>query len=258
MTIYIGILSVACYAVALLYCAKPATAGKVQVAAGAGVACHFVYIGLCTARVGGVDFGFFNMASIVSSVIVLLLVVNRRLAIAKLGIVVLPVAMLMVVLTLLVPYSSRILPGISWQMSVHIFSGVIAFSLLSIAACQAIFLSCQDMQLKRHPPNKIIAGLPPLQTMEYLLFQTISAGLLFLTVSLAGGFFFIDNLFAQHLAHKTLLSILAWFIFGALLCGRFLQGWRGQTAVQWTLIGFTMLLLAYFGSKLVLELILDR
>jgi ABC-type uncharacterized transport system permease subunit len=80
----------------------------------------------------------------------------------------------------------------------------------------------------------------------------------FLTISLISGFIFIENLFAQHLVHKTVLSILAWLIFSSLLLGRSLYGWRGQIAIQWTLIGFVSLLLAYFGSKLVLELILHR
>jgi ABC-type uncharacterized transport system permease subunit len=86
----------------------------------------------------------------------------------------------------------------------------------------------------------------------------IGAGLLFLTLSLVSGFIFIEDLFAQHLAHKTILSIVAWISFSGLLLGRIKYGWRGQTAVKWTLTGFILLLLAYFGSKLVLELILQR
>jgi ABC-type uncharacterized transport system permease subunit len=86
----------------------------------------------------------------------------------------------------------------------------------------------------------------------------LATGIVFLTVSLTSGFIFIENLFAQHLVHKTVLSILAWIIFTGLLIGRSRYGWRGQTAIQWTLIGFILLLLAYFGSKLVLELILHR
>jgi ABC-type uncharacterized transport system permease subunit len=94
--------------------------------------------------------------------------------------------------------------------------------------------------------------------MEYLLFQMLTTGIVFLTLSLASGFLFIEDLFAQHLVHKTVLSILAWIIFTGLLIGRSRYGWRGQTAIRWTLIGFALLLLAYFGSKLVLELILHR
>jgi ABC-type uncharacterized transport system permease subunit len=86
----------------------------------------------------------------------------------------------------------------------------------------------------------------------------IGTGLFFLTVSLGSGFIFIEDLFAQHLVHKTVLSIIAWIIFSGLLVGRMRYGWRGKTAIQWTLIGFVLLLLAYFGSKLVLELILKK
>lgn len=92
--------------------------------------------------------------------------------------------------------------------------------------------------------------------MESLLFQMIGTGMVFLSVSLISGFIFIKDLFAQHLAHKTILSILAWIIFSSLLYGRIRFGWRGKTAAKWTLAGFVLLLLAYFGSKFVLELIL--
>jgi len=146
----------------------------------------------------------------------------------------------------------------NWAMSTHILTSIIAFSLLNIAALQAILLAIQDQQLKSHPPKRFIQSLPPLQTMESLLFQMLGTGIVFLTISLVSGFLFIEDLFAQHLVHKTVLSILAWVIFTCLLIGRSRYGWRGQTAIQWTLIGFVLLLLAYFGSKLVLELILHR
>jgi ABC-type uncharacterized transport system permease subunit len=153
---------------------------------------------------------------------------------------------------------TQLLITYNWAMSAHILTSIIAFSLLNIAALQAILLAIQDQQLKRHPPKCFIQSLPPLQTMEALLFQMLGAGIVFLTISLISGFLFIEDLFAQHLVHKTVLSLLAWVIFSGLLIGRSRYGWRGQTAIQWTLIGFVLLLLAYFGSKLVLELILHR
>ena len=79
-----------------------------------------------------------------------------------------------------------------------------------------------------------------------------------LSASLASGFYFLEDMFAQKLAHKTVLSILAWFAFGVLLWGRWRFGWRGRTAIRWTLTGFGVLALGYFGSKAVLELILAR
>jgi ABC-type uncharacterized transport system permease subunit len=146
----------------------------------------------------------------------------------------------------------------SWQMSVHVFSSIIAFSLLNIAALQAILLAIHDQQLRRHHPRRLMLVLPPLQAMEVLLFQIIAAGVFFLTLSLLSGFIFVEDLFAQHLVHKTVLSIFAWIIFSALLVGRLRYGWRGSVAIHWTLAGFVLLLMAYFGSKMVMELILNR
>jgi len=143
-------------------------------------------------------------------------------------------------------------------MSAHILASIIAFSLLNIAALQAILLAIQNQQLKSHPPKRYIQSMPSLQSMESLLFQMIGAGLFFLSISLASGFIFLEDLFAQHLAHKTFFSMLAWLIFSGLLIGRSRYGWRGRTAIKWTLLGFLFLLLAYFGSKLVMEIILHR
>jgi ABC-type uncharacterized transport system permease subunit len=90
------------------------------------------------------------------------------------------------------------------------------------------------------------------------MFQLIGAGLVLLTLSLITGFLFLEDMFAQHLAHKTILSLLAWLVFAILLLGRYRSGWRGRIAIRWTLGGFISLMLAYFGSKMVLELILNR
>lgn len=79
-----------------------------------------------------------------------------------------------------------------------------------------------------------------------------------LTLSLGTGFIFIEDIFAQHLAHKTTLSCLAWLVFLTLIVGRVRFGWRGQTAIKWSLGGFSFLILAYYGSKFVLELILSN
>jgi ABC-type uncharacterized transport system permease subunit len=176
----------------------------------------------------------------------------------KLGIAVYPLAAILLGLDMVFPEKNHPLVTHNWEMSTHIFTSIIAFSLLNIAALQAILLAVQEQQLRRHKPKQLMLALPPLQAMETLLFQMIAAGLFFLTVSLLSGFVFIDDLFAQHLVHKTVLSIFAWFIFSALLIGRLRYGWRGKSAIKWTLIGFVLLLLAYFGSKLVLELILKK
>ncbi|MGD9407447.1 MAG: cytochrome c biogenesis protein CcsA, partial [Gammaproteobacteria bacterium] len=69
---------------------------------------------------------------------------------------------------------------------------------------------------------------------------------------------FVDNVFAQHLVHKTVLSIIALLVFGVLLLGRWRFGWRGRKAIHWTLVGYGLLVLGYFGSRFVLEVLLQR
>lgn len=220
---------------------------------------HIFYIGLIFLQSNRFNFSFFSAASMISALIVLLLLLaSLTKPVEKLGIAIFPLAAIMLALETLFPDKTYSLQQYNWQMSIHIFSSIIAFSLLNIAALQAILLAIQEKQLRKHPPKKFILNLPALQTMELLLFQMISLGLIFLSVSLLSGILFIEDLFAQHLVHKTVLSIIAWLIFSALLIGRWRYGWRGQTAVHFTISGFALLLLAYFGSKLVLEIILHR
>ncbi|AOS98503.1 Inner membrane protein YpjD [Microbulbifer aggregans] len=147
---------------------------------------------------------------------------------------------------------------LSAGVAVHALLSISAYALLTLATLQAIYLYYQNQQLHNHRPGAISRFLPPLQTMESLLFGLIAFGQLLLTASLITGFLFLDDLFAQHLVHKTTLSILAWLLYSILLWGHWKWGWRGNTAVRWTLAAFAALLLAYFGSKLVLEVILQR
>lgn len=261
-TTLIGLFSILSYAIATLLIGKEILGGKqhggsMQLAwLGAGL--HSLYTVLNVQNNEGFNFSFFSTASLAALVIsLLLLFAALDKPVAKLGMLIFPVAAAMLLLDISYPTRPHPLISHNWQMSTHILTSILAFSLLNIAALQAILLAIQDQQL-RHHPKRLMLALPPLQAMESLLFQMIATGLLFLTASLVSGFFFIEDLFAQHLVHKTVLSILAWIIFSALLFGRARYGWRGQSAIQWTLIGFTSLLLAYFGSKMVLELILKK
>ena len=145
---------------------------------------------------------------------------------------------------------------VSGEIVVHILLSILAYSLLIIATLQAVLLAYQDYQLRHKHPTGPIRLLPPLQTMEALFFDMLWAGELLLTLSIVTGFLFLDNMFAQHLAHKTVLSLLAWVIYATLLIGHWRLGWRGYTAIRWALGGFIALMLAYFGSKFVLEIIL--
>ena len=146
----------------------------------------------------------------------------------------------------------------SAHITAHIFTAVIAFVVLSIAGVYAVCIALIDHLLRSHSLNKLVRTLPALDTLETLLFHLIKVGLAVLTISLVTGLVFVNDLFGQHLAHKTILSIFAWLIFALLLWGRWKRGWRGRVAVRMTLAGIALLLLSYFGSKLVLEIILER
>lgn len=141
-------------------------------------------------------------------------------------------------------------------VQVHVFLSLLSYAVLALAAAQAALVSIQRHFLHRHKPGGFMRALPPLDTTEELLFTLLTAGFCLLSLSLVSGFFFLENMFHQHLVHKTVLSCIAWAIFGLLLFGRWKFGWRGKKAVYLTLAGFAMLILAYFGSKLVLEVVL--
>ena len=201
---------------------------------------------------------FFSMLSLVFLVISLLFYISSfSQAIEALAVIVFPCAAVAVSLNIgnALPVANASV--LDTPLQIHIIFSILSYGLLTVAAFQAVFLSIQEKQLHNRQPSTLINCLPPLQLMEILLFRVLSLGLFLLTFALATGFIFLDDIFAQHLAHKTLLSILAWLVFATLLWGRHYLGWRGQQAVKWTHAGYISLMLAYFGSKFVLQLLLS-
>jgi len=139
---------------------------------------------------------------------------------------------------------------------IHVIISLISYSILCLTAAQSLIVKLQEKKLQANQPIGIIASLPSLDVMDKLLFKLLALGVLFLSISLISGLIFLEDIFSQHLAHKTILSILAWFIFISLIIGRKIYGWRGSNAASITLIGFFILFLSYFGTKTVLEIIL--
>lgn len=206
------------------------------------------------------NFSLLHAMSLVMLITNLLIIITAALRpVEQLGIVTFPLTAIILVLGEAFPEPLRSLHHSSPGMTIHVLSSLVAFSFLGIASIQGILLLIQDACLRRRYFNAwILKSLPSLESMESLMFSLIGSGLLFLTLSLASGFVFLENMFAQHLAHKTVLALIAWLVFSTLLLGRIRFGWRGIVAIRWTLAGFATLLLAYLGSKLVIELILKR
>ncbi|HFQ13583.1 MAG TPA: phosphohydrolase [Gammaproteobacteria bacterium] len=226
----------------------------------AAVALHgSVLYGSIFANPAGLDVGFFTIFSLVGWLVALLLLLAAfRQPVECLGILVLPFTALALVLGQLSGEHHYLPHGLAAGLKFHIIISILAYSLLSIAMVQALLLYIQDAQLHNKHPGGFIRAFPPLQTMEELLFRMIGLGFVVLSVSLVSGALFIEDLFAQHLVHKTILSISAWLLFAVLLWGRWRFGWRGRIAIRWAMTGFVLLMLAYFGSKFVIELVLQR
>jgi ABC-type uncharacterized transport system permease subunit len=147
----------------------------------------------------------------------------------------------------------------SLEFRLHLLLAMLAYSLFTIALLHALLMAGIERRLHRKQGSSL-GALPPLLTLERLLFSIIGAAFVLLTLTLATGFAFSESLFgrAMRFDHKTVFGVLSWLTFGLLLAGRQLYGWRGRTALRWTLSGFVLLFLAYIGSRFVLEVILGR
>lgn len=207
---------------------------------------------------GGWNLGLFSTLSVAAWLMAFIaLILGAKQKHAHPGIIIYPlVALCLILKTSLSKQQTTILdnPALEW----HILLSLAAYSLFCLSALQAVVLAIQEQQLRQRHLAGLIRKLPPLQSMETTLFQLISAGFILLTLGLITGFFFIEDIFAQHLIHKTVLSLFAWCVFATLIWGRLRYGWRGKTAIKWTLIGFIFLVFAYFGSKFVLEFLIPH
>jgi len=222
------------------------------------VLAHFVVIVMITSQPEGLDFGVLKTASVVSWIIVVaVLLSSRKKPLDNLFLYLFPLAILCLLGSVFVPSSYAPQGTYSLGVGVHILLGILAVSIITIAAFQTLLISFLNKLLKEKRSFSLVSHLPPLETMEALLFEMLWFGLLLLTGVLLTGWLFMDDFFGQHLSHKAVLSTLSWVVFSILLWGRHQLGWRGKTANRWILTGFAFLILAYFGSKIVLEFILD-
>jgi len=172
----------------------------------------------------------------------------------------LPVAAVCVLLPALLPGQPLRVSTDSLTFRIHFLIAMLAYSLFTLAALHALLMATAEKRLHKGHLSPLLSRLPALMTMEALLFRLINVGFLLLTLTVVSGVFFSEKLFGKALSfdHKTVFGLLSWLIFAALLVGRRLRGWRGQLALRWTLAGFVALMLAYVGSRFVIEVILGR
>ena len=222
------------------------------------VALHGLVHYLAWRHSGGFDLHFFAALSLVGlGMAALTAIVGANGRTRALGVLVFPLAALSLLGYGLYGHATQPDP-LDWRLLLHAWVALLAYATLAVAALLAIVLWLQERALRRHQRHAWLRAFPPLTELETLLFRTIAVGFALLTLTLLTGALFVENLFAQHLVHKTVLSLLSWLVFGVLLLGRWRFGWRGRKAVHWTLAAMALLVLAFFGSKFVLELVLQR
>lgn len=198
-------------------------------------------------------FDFLTIGSLIAVIGSLLLwFSNRNKDLSLLLTFAFPLSALMLILNAIEPWHLRSLHSQSIGTSIHILIAAVAYSLFTAACGISILLALQEYQLKHHHLRQLLR-VPPLQVLEDLMFEFIWAAFILLTITIVTGVYFIDDIFAQKLVHKTAFTIASWCVFAGLLAGHHFIGWRGQHAVKLTLGGFILLMLGYFGSSIVLQ-----
>lgn len=226
----------------------------------AGILLHAVVLYHILPVDGGWNLSLTAAFSLVAWVVVgLYLLATLSRPVESLGVLVLPAAALTVLAAWAWPRELPLPAGNPWQTT-HIVIAIVAYSLLTLAAVQSLLLLVQEKKLRHRHPGGFINALPPMQTMETVMFQLIGIGFLLLTLTLMSGAIFAETRFGSpfRFTHHMVLAALAWAVYAVLLFGRWRLGWRGRPAIRWTLGGFALLVLAYFGSKFVLEVVLGR
>ena len=223
----------------------------------AGVVLHAAHHARDWQAAGGADLHFYAALSLVGlGMAALTALYGASGRMQALGVVVFPLA----AATLLGDAftAGTATPVADWRLQLHAWCALLAYATLAVAALLAVMLWLQERALRRRDYHRWLRALPPLTELEALLFRTIAVGFVLLSGALLTGFLFVEDMLAQHLAHKTVFSVLSWLAFGVLLIGHWRRGWRGATAVRWTLVAMALLVVAFFGSKFVLELVLQR
>lgn len=206
----------------------------------------------------GLNFNLFNTISLISLFFLFFYVIfSLYRPIVSLGILAAPTALVGMIVGYIGRAPYRPITDISVGLEAHILLSLAAYCVLLMAALQALFLRLQIRELKHQSIHRFwVNKLPSLQSMESLLFDMLLVGFVLLSIALGIGIIYVEDLMAQHLAHKTVFSLLSWLLFGALLIGNWRAGWRGKRAANLTIYAFILLAIGFVGSKFVLEMLL--
>lgn len=252
------------YLVATAHIVREIRAGRAErrqiflLAGIAAVLLHGAHAALVVATPDGIELGLFSVSSLVGLLVALIAIITSLFRpVAVLSVAAYPVAFTTLLLSVL--FHDRYTPRhFESGIGVHIVLSLLAYAVLAMATVHAVLLAVQNRLFRQHQVQGLLRLLPPLQVTEQILFELILTGFVLLTLAIVDGFLYVDDFLAQHLLHKTVLTIAGWLALGTLLVGHRVAGWRGLVAVRWTVSAFVLLVVAFFGSKFVLEMILHR
>ena len=238
---------------------QSAPSPKARILIWLGLAAHLLGLYFYTVYPNGFNVSLFNALSLFFWTTNLIIALsNFKKPLHNLFLLTLPLTLLALLIHLYTHDTNNLnLVHLSKGVAIHILLSVLAYSVLIVATVQALLLAYQDNKIRNKHPGGLVRILPPLQTMETLLFEVLQVGHIMLTLVIVTGLFYIEDIAAQQLHHKIVFTVIAWIIYAILLWGRYARGWRGTQAIRWTLAGFACLVLAYLGSKFVLEYLLN-
>jgi ABC-type uncharacterized transport system permease subunit len=225
-----------------------------------GLILHALVLSVDMLTPWGINYDVFNLISFTSGLMLLLSIIfSLYRPVMILSLIATPIASLGMVIGASFSAPTQVIIEQGLGIDIHIVLSLAAYAVLLMATIHACLIWFQNRELKKKLKHRVWVNLlPSLQTMESLLFDLILVGFLLLSAALVFGFFTIDSFFGQHLAHKTVFSLFSWLIYGGLLLGHWLYGWRGSKTIRVALIAFVLLALGFIGSKFVLEIILAR
>lgn len=228
------------------------------VAGSVGSLAHIGLMSVLMIQPEGIDFSLLKSVSLMLALAVLLVTLSsQRFAIQTAQLVLIPAAAALAIASLIAP-SSRELMQLSTGTFSHIILSVLAYGAFTIAAVMAMLLSYISAKLKHHRVTALVKNIPPVESLESLLYELLTLASVLLGLSIISGFIFVEDPFAHDRIHKTALSILALIIYSAICAGHWYRGWRGRKVMRWVFGAYVSLTLAYVGSKFVLEWILQR
>ena len=221
-----------------------------------------------TATAQGLDFSLLNAISVVGALLAAVAWASGLLrTVPSIGAIILPIAAAAVLLPALLPHVSpvfanphRFAYGAESLAALHVAVALVSYAMFLVAAVLALVVMGLEKRLRHNVLDASGATVPPLLTLERFLFRLVAVGFVLLTITLASGMVFTEQLFGKPLTftHKIVFSVLGWLTIGALLWGRWRYGWRGRVALRWIIAGSLFVFLAYLGSKFVFEVLLGR